>query len=102
MSRTKGLISGPPLSENGTPARQPATPVPEGEPTHHLTTDQVRYTAMPGNANKPTFAVREPFPGKTSAASIVFGSITEQQPLRLTHSIFILPISSVRQFRSDG
>lgn len=27
------------------------------------------------------FTVREPFPSKTTAASIVFGRITEQQPL---------------------
>jgi NAD kinase len=49
-----------------------------------MTTGQVEYAPMPWDANQLTFAVREPFPSRTSAASIVFGSVTEKQPLRLT------------------
>lgn len=51
---------------------------------YQLPTEHVAYHPMPWNANQLTFAVREPFPSKSSAANIVFGSVTEKQPLRLT------------------
>lgn len=51
---------------------------------YNLKTDNVEYQPMAWDVNQLTFAVREPFPSKTSAASIVFGSISAQQPLRLT------------------
>lgn len=51
---------------------------------YELPTDGVAYQPMPWDADHLTFAVREPFPSKTSAANIVFGNVTEDQPLRLT------------------
>lgn len=41
------------------------------------------YQPVPWDADTLTFAVREPFPSKSSAASIVFGNIRPGQPLRL-------------------
>lgn len=41
------------------------------------------YQPVPWDADTLTFAVREPFPSKSSATSIVFGSIRPGQPLRL-------------------
>ena len=51
---------------------------------YNLDTEQVNYQPMPWDVNQLTFAVREPFPSKTTSASIVFGSITAKQPMRLT------------------
>lgn len=41
------------------------------------------YQAVPWDADTLTFAVREPFPSKSSAASLVFGKVRPGQPLRL-------------------
>lgn len=41
------------------------------------------YQLQPWNADQLCFAVREPFPSKSSAASLVYGSVTRQQPLML-------------------
>lgn len=45
--------------------------------THH------EYRAQPWDADRLTFAVREPFPSKASTAELVYGSVTARQPLRL-------------------
>lgn len=49
----------------------------------HQKIRQEPYQPVPWNADTLTFAVREPFPSKSSAASIVFGNIRPGQPLRL-------------------
>ena len=41
------------------------------------------YRPQPWDADRLTFAVREPFPSKASTAELVYGSVTAQQPLRL-------------------
>ncbi|MBW8329920.1 MAG: hypothetical protein K0M48_12435 [Thiobacillus sp.] len=41
------------------------------------------YQPVPWDADTLTFAVREPFPSKASAANLVFGNIRPGQPLRL-------------------
>jgi NAD kinase len=41
------------------------------------------YRPAPWDAETLTFAVREPFPSKSSAAELVYGSVTAAQPLRL-------------------
>lgn len=41
------------------------------------------YQSVPWDAQTLTFAVREPFPSRSSAASLVFGNIQPGQPLRL-------------------
>jgi NAD kinase len=41
------------------------------------------YEPLPWDAKQLTFAVREPFPSRSSTTSLVYGSITAQQPLRL-------------------
>jgi NAD kinase len=41
------------------------------------------YRPQPWDADRLTFAVREPFPRKASTAELVYGSVTAQQPLRL-------------------
>ena len=41
------------------------------------------YRAQPWDANELTFAVREPFPSRASAAELVYGRVTREQPLRL-------------------
>lgn len=51
---------------------------------YNLDTEHVNYQPMSWDVNQLTFAVREPFPSKTTSASIVFGSITASQPMRLT------------------
>ena len=45
---------------------------------------QSAYEPKPWNAQELTFAVREPFPSRSSSASIVFGSISQQSPMQLT------------------
>lgn len=49
----------------------------------HQTIRHEPYQPVPWDAETLTFAVREPFPSKASAASIVFGSVRPGQPLRL-------------------
>ena len=51
--------------------------------TLHQKIRQEPYQPVPWDADALTFAVREPFPSKSSAASIVFGSVRPGQPLRL-------------------
>lgn len=41
------------------------------------------YQPVPWDTDTLTFAVREPFPSKSSAASLVFGNVRPGQPLRL-------------------
>ncbi len=41
------------------------------------------YAALPWNTSALMFAVREPFPSRTSRASLVFGRVDEAHPLRL-------------------
>ncbi len=41
------------------------------------------YQPQPWDTDQLLFAVREPFPSKTSSASLVFGDITRRQPLLL-------------------
>jgi NAD kinase len=41
------------------------------------------YQPQPWDAETLTFAVREPFPSKSSAAELVYGSVTTEQPLKL-------------------
>jgi hypothetical protein len=42
------------------------------------------YQPQPWDVEQLLFAVREPFPSKTSSASLVAGTITKQQPLLLS------------------
>lgn len=42
--------------------------------------------ATPWDADYLYYTVREPFPSKTSSASLVFGKVTREQPLRLVSS----------------
>lgn len=55
------------------------------------------YQPVPWDAKTLTFAVREPFPSKTSSAGIVFGSIAALQPLEL---VSLMPENGV--IFSDG
>ncbi len=41
------------------------------------------HESFPWDADYLYFTVREPFPSKTSSASLVFGKITESEPLAL-------------------
>ena len=41
------------------------------------------YRPQPWDSDRLTFAVREPFPSKSSTAGLVFGSVTAEQPLTL-------------------
>jgi len=41
------------------------------------------YEPLPWDAQQLTFAVREPFPTRTSQATLVFGAVTETEPLKL-------------------
>ncbi|RMX04293.1 sugar kinase [Corticibacter populi] len=41
------------------------------------------YTPLPWDAQELLFAVREPFPSRSSQATVVFGKVDAQQPLRL-------------------
>lgn len=41
------------------------------------------YRPMPWDSDRLTFAVREPFPSKTSRAELVYGAVSEHRPLRL-------------------
>jgi NAD kinase len=50
---------------------------------HHSATKS-DYKPMPWDANKLLFAVREPFPSRTTGTSIVFGECDARTPLRLT------------------
>jgi hypothetical protein len=43
----------------------------------------IDYRPQPWDTDRLTFAVREPFPSKTSRTELVFGSVTAQQPLLL-------------------
>lgn len=43
----------------------------------------VGYPPEPWDSDRLTFAVREPFPSKSSAAALVFGNVTAAQPLTL-------------------
>lgn len=51
---------------------------------YNLKDKNVNYQPTTWDSDKLTFAVREPFPSRSSAASIVFGSIWGKQPLKLT------------------
>lgn len=44
---------------------------------------ETAYQPQPWDTDKLRFAVREPFPSKASSASLVFGVITKNQPLKL-------------------
>jgi len=46
-------------------------------------TSKHAYRPQPWDANRLTFAVREPFPSRASAAELVYGHITREQPLKL-------------------
>ena len=43
----------------------------------------VDYEPQPWDTDRLTFAVREPFPTRTSRAELVFGAVTRQQPLKI-------------------
>ncbi len=45
------------------------------------------YKPLPWDASTLRFAVREPFPSKTSAAELVFGDVDREHPLKLTSSM---------------
>ena len=44
---------------------------------------EAEYEPQPWDAERLTFAVREPFPSRSSTASLVFGEVTAAQPLKL-------------------
>lgn len=44
---------------------------------------ELSYAPMPWNTSALMFAVREPFPSRSSSASLVFGRVDEAHPLRL-------------------
>jgi len=44
---------------------------------------KVTYTPLSWDTDRLIFAVREPFPSKSSAAELVYGSVTVEEPLRL-------------------
>ena len=52
------------------------------ESLHHQV-EHEPYRAVPWDADSLTFGVREPFPSKSSAASLVFGNVRPGQPLQL-------------------
>ena len=43
----------------------------------------LKYQAEPWNTDRLTFAVREPFPTKTSSAELVFGAVAREQELKI-------------------
>jgi NAD kinase len=45
--------------------------------------DTLSYTPLPWNTSALMFAVREPFPSRSTRASLVFGRVDESHPLRL-------------------
>lgn len=51
---------------------------------YNIKSKNINYQPMPWDTDTLTFAVREPFPSRSSSASIVFGCISIEQPLRLT------------------
>jgi NAD kinase len=63
----------------------------------HHTASKNDYQPMPWDANKLLFAVREPFPSRTTGTSIVFGECDARSPLRLTSH---MPVAGV--IFSDG
>ena len=48
-----------------------------------VTAPKVTYTPLPWDTDHLVFAVREPFPSKSSAAELVYGSVTADEPLKL-------------------
>jgi hypothetical protein len=58
---------------------------------------ELEYQPLPWDADRLQFAVREPFPSKTSQATMTFGEVTETQPLTLRS---LMPESGV--IFSDG
>ena len=64
---------------------------------YHDDAEQRSYEPKPWNTPELTFAVREPFPSRSSSASIVFGNISRQSPMLLTS---LMPESGV--IFSDG
>lgn len=44
---------------------------------------RIDYQPLPWDADHLRFAVREPFPSRTSQVSLVFGAVTPQQPLKV-------------------
>ena len=64
---------------------------------YHEDAEQRSYEPKPWNTPELTFAVREPFPSRSSSASIVFGNISRQSPMLLTS---LMPESGV--IFSDG
>jgi hypothetical protein len=59
--------------------------------------DAAGWKPQPWQTDHLTFAVREPFPSRTSAASLVFGQVTEKTPMRL---VSLMPENGV--IFSDG
>lgn len=51
---------------------------------NHADASQSNYEPKAWNAPELTFVVREPFPSRSSSVSIVFGSISQQNPMQLT------------------
>ena len=49
----------------------------------HLVDQPVPYRAQAWDAERLTFAVREPFPSRSSTASMIFGHVTRAQTLKL-------------------
>ena len=49
----------------------------------HVARSKFNYTPLPWDTDHLVFAVREPFPSKSSAADLVYGSITAKEPLTL-------------------
>lgn len=50
----------------------------------HHTQARTDYRPLPWDTNQLVFAVREPFPSRTTGTSIVFGTCDARNPLRLT------------------
>jgi len=42
---------------------------------------------MPWDAPQLIFSVREPFPSRSSSASLIFGKVTTKEPLKLTSKV---------------
>ena len=49
----------------------------------HVASEQPPYQALAWDAERLTFAVREPYPSRSSTASLVFGAVTRARPLKL-------------------
>ena len=49
----------------------------------HAAEQGIAYQPQAWDAEQLTFAVREPFPSKSSTTSLIYGSVTAQQPLKL-------------------